>query len=183
MSRDGRTLVYDTGARGSVDTTGRFNSSDLRMVSVGATPTVKALADTPAHEDMADLSPDGSLVAYHSSDRGSRTEIFVETFPNPGGRWQVTTGGGADPVWRADGRELFFMSPGGKVSAVDVERTATGVRFGPARVLFTVPKVHTDVRRFAPFPDGRHFIVLTDAERPAPQHMTVLMNWRSALPD
>ena len=183
VSRDGRMLIYDTGARGSVDREGRFNSSDLQAVSLTGTPTVLPIADTPAHEDMGDLSPDGTLIAYHSSEAGGRREVFVETFPAKGGRWQVTTEGGAEPVWRADGRELFFLTPAGSVAAVDVQHSESGVRFGATRVLFAVRDVHADVRLFAPFPDGRRFIVLTDAKRSVPQRMTVLMNWRSALAD
>jgi dipeptidyl aminopeptidase/acylaminoacyl peptidase len=183
VSRDGTVLVYDTGARGSVDGEGRFNASDLKAVSVESTPRIYPIATTPAHEDMGDISPDGGLIAYHASENADRVEIFVETFPVKAGRWQVTTNGGSNPIWRADGRELFFLTPDRQVASVDVERSAGAVRFGPIRVLFPVPAQHADVRPFAPFPDGRRFLVLTDVPRPVPQKLSVLVNWRSLLPD
>ena len=140
-SRDGRFLIYDTGARGSVDAQGRVNRSDVHALSLDGASTPWAIAATPAQEAMADISPDGSLVAYQSSEIDGRPEVVVETFPKKGGRWQVTTTGGSDPVWRADGRELFFLSPRGEMSSLDVSVDAGSVRFGPSRVLYQIPNL------------------------------------------
>jgi Tol biopolymer transport system component/DNA-binding winged helix-turn-helix (wHTH) protein len=180
---DGRTFVYDTGARGSVDAQGRFNRADLFTLFLDHPRRVQPLATTMAHEAIADIAPDGTLVAYHSSEGGS-TQIFVETFPDKGGRWQVTTTGGLEPLWRADGRELFFLTDQNEIAAVDVIRSPGGVRFGPQRVLFKRPGGAIDqVRSYAPFPDGRRFALLTTLAEPKRQHIVVRLNWRSALPD
>ena len=73
-------LIYDTGARGSVYREGRFNSSYLQAVSLTGTPTVLPISDTPAHEDMGDLSPYCTLIAYHSSEAGGRRESSSRRF-------------------------------------------------------------------------------------------------------
>jgi Tol biopolymer transport system component/DNA-binding winged helix-turn-helix (wHTH) protein len=180
-SRDGRSLVYDTGARGVLDARGRFNRADLFVVSLDRPPRVRPLATTPAHEAIADISPDGTLVAYHSSETGS-TEVFVETFPAKGGRWQVTSSGAIEPMWREDGRELFFLTRRDEVASVEVFRSSEGVRFGPQRVVFKRPGTVDQVRSWAPFPDGQRFVVLAPVSAPKPQQIQVRVNWRSGLP-
>jgi eukaryotic-like serine/threonine-protein kinase len=133
---------------------------------------------------MADISPDGRLVAYQSAEPNERAEVYVETFPVKGSRWQVSVAGGFEPIWRADGREIFFRDPEGRLVAVEVHRDgARGVRFGAPQVLFTPsPNMHWSVRIYAPFPDGQRFVIVTEAARPAPQKLTAIVNWRSALP-
>ena len=182
-SPDGRFVVYDTGAKGSHDAAGRTNRADLHIVALDGEPRTRPLASTPAHEAIADISPDGTLVAYHSSEAGG-TEVFVETFPDKRGRWQATTTGAIEPLWSANGKELFFLTNHDEVASVEVFRTADGVRFGPQRVLFTRPMGPVDqVRSYAPFPDGQRFLLLTATTAPATQQLTVRVNWRSALPD
>jgi eukaryotic-like serine/threonine-protein kinase len=181
-SPDGRFLIYDTGARPTIDSQGRVNKADLVSVSLEGTPQVRPLATTAAYEALADISPDGTLVAYHSSDAGSN-EVFVETFPKKGGRWQVTTTGGWEPAWNTNGRELFYISSRQELCTVQVDRTGDVVRFGPPRVLFKLEAVaHTTVRRYAPLPDGERFVVLVAESLRVPQRMNVLVNWQSALP-
>ena len=180
-SPDGKFAIYDTGARAAIDSQGRINK-DLMTVSLGSTPRAQPLAATQASESAADFAPDGSLVAYQSSETG-RPEVFVETFPKKGERKQVTTSGGVEPMWRADGRELFFLSSRDELCAVDTTRTGGTVRFGPVRVLFTLQNPPSTVRRYVPLPSGQGFVILTAASHPAAQKMTVLMNWRSALPE
>jgi hypothetical protein len=86
-------------------------------------------------------------------------------------------------MWRADGRELFFLSSRDELCAVDVIRSGGTVRFGPSRVLFTPPNLPKMFRRYAPLPDGQSFIVLTTVSHLTAQRMNVLVNWRSALPE
>jgi DNA-binding winged helix-turn-helix (wHTH) protein len=180
-SPDGKFAIYDTGARGAIDSQGHINK-DLMTVFLDGIRQVRPLAATAAAESTADISPDGKLVAYQSSESG-RPEVFVETFPEKGSRMQVTTTGGVEPVWRADGRELFFLSSRDDLCAVDVIRSGGGVRFGPARVLFRLQNLPSTFRRYTPLPDGQSFVVLTAATHETTQRMTVLVNWRSAFPE
>ena len=73
---------------------------------------------TPFNEGGADFSPDGHWLAYVSDESG-RHEIYVQPYPGPGGKWQISTEGGTEPVWNRNGRELFFRS-GNKMMAVEV---------------------------------------------------------------
>jgi len=73
----------------------------------------------------AQFSPDGRWVAYASNELGSM-EVYVSPFPNMTNKWQVSSGGGQEPRWRKDGRELFYLSQDGKMVAVSV---ATGASF------------------------------------------------------
>ena len=95
-SPDGRFFIYDNGARARLDSQGHVNK-DLFTVSLDRTPRVWPLAATQVAEFNADISPDGTLVAYQSLEAG-RPEVFVETFPQKGGRWQVTTTGASEPT-------------------------------------------------------------------------------------
>ena len=178
-SPDGRFAIVDTGARAAIEARGRINK-DLFVISLDGPGRVQPLAATDASESNADIAPDGKLVAYQTSETG-QTEIIVETFPEKGGRWQVSSSGATEPAWRADGRELFFVSSRDELCAVTVDRAGENVRFGQPRVLFRVNNPTHQTRRYAPFPDGQRFMVLTEAP-PAAQQMTFLVNWQSALP-
>jgi len=182
-SADGQFLVYDTGVAAAIDSSGRLNK-DLMVVSLNGSPRVRALAATPAYEGNADVSRDGMLVAYEWSETDrDRPEVFVEPFPEKGERQQVTTNGASEPMWRADGRELFFLSPRNELCAVDVDRSGGRVHFGPPRVLFKLPYLSHALGRYAPLPDGQSFVMLTAQSPLAGQRMTVLVNWRSTLPE
>ena len=110
-SRDGRFLVYRHGRR--EDGFGPVQSSrslgDRRPIVV---------ASEPGSQQNGDISPDGRLMVYSSSESG-RLEVFVKSFPDNTGRRQISTNGGREPAWRGDGRELFFLSED-RVMSVDV---------------------------------------------------------------
>jgi eukaryotic-like serine/threonine-protein kinase len=74
---------------------------------------------TPFRENEGRFSPDGRWIAYRSNESG-RPEVYVQTFPAGGGKWQVSTSGGLLPQWRGDGREVFYTSTDRKLMAVDV---------------------------------------------------------------
>ena len=75
---------------------------------------------TPFAELNGVLSPDGRFLAYQSNESG-RQEIYVQAFPGPGGKWQISTSGGREPQWRADGKELYYRAFDQKVMAVDIQ--------------------------------------------------------------
>jgi hypothetical protein len=110
------------------------------------------------------LSPDGHWLAYSSNETG-RDEVFVQPFPNASqGKWQVSTGGGTEPVWAHSGRELFYRgTTNNDIIAVDVTAIPGGAfRAGAPRVLFA-SGVDTgsgaDERQYAVTPDDRHFVI------------------------
>ena len=83
---------------------------------------------TPFNESAPRFSPDGRWLAYISDESG-RYEIYVQPYPGPGGKWQISTEGGTEPVWNPNGRELFYRS-GDKMMAVDI---ATQPRFAAGK--------------------------------------------------
>ncbi len=128
---------------------------------------------------MADISPDGRLIAYASSESG-KYEVIVENFPEEGGRRQISTNGGKHPVWRRDGRELFFQSDD-TVMAVDVHPGAAGVEWGVPRALFKIPAAQLTSLGFTVSPDGERFVVVVASTPAEPQRFTTLLNWTALL--
>ena len=134
------------------------------------------------HTSGADLharfSPDSRWVAYSSGESG-RQEIFVQPFPNGTGRWRVSTDGGAEPRWRGDGRELFFIGADGQMMAAPVT-TGASFEHGTPRPLF-----RTRISGFAnPYRtsyavtrDGERFLISGIAENATPQSIAVVVNW------
>ena len=80
-----------------------------------------------AYEIQARFSPDNRWIGYASNETG-RWEVFVEPFPQYGPRWQVSADGGSQPLWRRDGKELFFLAPGGKLMVASVNTGETFAR-------------------------------------------------------
>src|SRR4029077_10956211 len=98
---------------------------DLWAWPVEGTRQPFPVVQTMFEERDGQFSPDGNWIAYQSNESG-RTEIFVQSFPGPGGKSQVSTGGGAQVRWRKDGRELFYIALDGKLMAVPIRQSADG---------------------------------------------------------
>ncbi len=82
------------------------------------------IAVGPFRELYPYFSPDGKWVAYQSNESG-REEIYVQSFPVASGKFQVSNGGGADPSWRADGKEIYYRSADQKLMAVEIHAGET----------------------------------------------------------
>jgi len=130
---------------------------------------------------QAQLSADGRWVAYASNESG-RYEVYVQSFPTPGAKAQLSVAGGNQPRWARDGKELFYVAADRKLTAVAI-RTDTAVQPGAATALF-------DTHLLDPFPyglpqydvapDGKRFLLLV-AKEAAAVPMTVVLNWTAAL--
>jgi Tol biopolymer transport system component len=107
------------------------------------------------------FSPDGRWLAYMSNESGSY-EAYVRPFPGPGGKWQISTGGGGYPKWSRNGKELFYRTPDSKIMAVTY--TASGDSFHADKPQLWSPGQFTDrglgFYNFDPHPDGKRFAVL-----------------------
>lgn len=138
--------------------------------------------ETPAYESAPQFSPDGHWMAYVSDESG-RVEVYVQPYPGPGGKWQISTDGGNEPVWNHNGRELFYRS-GRKMMAVDIS-TQTSFVAGKPRMLFEGPYLPTSLT----FPDydvsldGQRFLMLkpVEQEQAAPTQINVVLNWTEEL--
>src|SRR5215470_4796371 len=91
-------------------------------------------SQTQFQEGRAQFSPDGHFIAYDSDESGSR-QVYVTYFPGPGGKRQVSAGGGSEPIWRKDGKELFFLAEG-KLMAAEVKASGSSLDIGDPKLLF-----------------------------------------------
>ena len=100
-SPDGRFIAYVT-----VDPK---TAADIWLLPLAGDRKPTPLLQTRFTEQHARISPDGRWMAYSSNESG-RQDVYVTRFPEPGGKWPVSTNGGGFPVWRRDGRELFYRA-------------------------------------------------------------------------
>jgi Tol biopolymer transport system component len=141
-------------------------------------PKSEPFLRTPFNETSPRFSPDGRWLAYYSNESG-RFEIYVQPYPGPGGKWQISTEGGTEPVWNPNGRELFYRS-GDKMMAVDIS-TQAGFAAGKPRMLFegryeTAP---FPIANYDVSPDGQRFLMLKAIKQAqtAPTQINVVLNW------
>jgi Tol biopolymer transport system component/predicted Ser/Thr protein kinase len=134
---------------------------------------------TPANEGAPRFSPDGKWVAYASNESG-RPEVYVQPYPGPGGKWQISADGGTEPVWNRNGHELFYRS-GSRMMSVPVV-TDTSFAVGKPALLFDGAYVAVEFPLVAVnydvSADGERFLLLkeepTDAATP---QINVVLNW------
>jgi serine/threonine-protein kinase len=133
---------------------------------------------TRFNETSPRFSPDGRWLAYVSDESG-RNEVYVQPYPGPGGKWQISTEGGKEPVWNPNGRELFYRN-GDKMMTVDIA-TQPGFAAGKPRVLFEGPydPPPVPVANYDVSPDGQRFLMLksTEQAQSAPTQINVVLNW------
>jgi hypothetical protein len=139
---------------------------------------VQPFLRTPFNEADPRFSPDGRWIAYMSDESG-RSEIYVQPYPGPGGKWQISTDGGTEPVWNRNGRELFYRN-GNRMMAVEIT-TQPNFALGNPRVLFEGPYVLATVpiSNYDVSPDGRRFLMVkpTEQAQAAPTQINVVLNW------
>jgi eukaryotic-like serine/threonine-protein kinase len=155
------------------------NREDVWAIPMNGTDKPFPILQSQASERNARLSPNGQWVAY-VSDETKRDEVYVQHFPTPGNKVQVSTNGGSFPVWSRDGRELYFIGADQKMMAVDVKNsTENGKTFFEAGV----PKALFDVRANEAFDvskDGR-FLMPVPVEQSGSVPLTVVLNWTALL--
>jgi Tol biopolymer transport system component len=137
------------------------------------------LVKTQFGELWATFSPDGKYIAYQSNESG-RAEIYVQEFPDARNKWQVSTNGGVEPYWRADGRELFYRS-GRQIVGVPIQIGSTFTAGAPAPILETRFSASVARGLYRPSPDGQKFLVLEPQAAQLDTPPSVILNWMSAL--
>jgi len=131
----------------------------------------------------AQFSPDGRWMAYASNETGSM-EIYVSPFPSVSAKWQVSRGGGQEPRWPQDGKELFYLSAEGKMMAVPVTASASFEVGSPVALFQThrrQPVSSQDVFSYDVSSDGQRFLVITKVDEANPAPLSVLLNWASEM--
>jgi Tol biopolymer transport system component len=129
----------------------------------------------------AALSPDGKWLAYDTDETG-RPEVYLMPFLHGGGKWQLSTSGGGCSRWRADGKELFYMSLDNKLMSVEISEQASSVVIGKVQPLFQAnPVPRAPECMYDVTPDGQKFVVVTLALEPGSQPLTLTLNWPALL--
>lgn len=166
-SPDGKVLVYSE--------RDRAQNYDLWLLALESERKQRPFMETPFNEPVGVVSPDGRSLAYVSNETGI-FEIYVRSFPNPGGKWQISIDGGRQPVWARNGKEIFYRN-GDKMMAVSIE-TEPAFRAGRPVALFE-GKFHLPEVAFAQYdvtPDGERFIMIRDLES-WPTQIQIVQNW------
>lgn len=170
LSPDGERLIFrqmnaDTGA-------------DIGVVSLGNDSEPEMVLATPFDERHATVSPDGRWTAY-TSDESGRPEVYVQSFPELGGKWQISSEGGSEPMWSHDRKELFYRNDNKMMAvAISTEPELTAAR---ALVLFEGAYERVGGEASANYDvasDGRFLMVRSEGDpRATEQQINVVLNW------
>lgn len=161
VSPDGRFLVYS-------------DFDDIWILPLTGDDEPEPLVSASRAQTEPRFSPDGRWIAYVSDESG-REEIYVQPFQRAGGRTLISTAGGQKPLWRGDGRELFFYGEGA-VQSVPI-RTEPEFQAGTPAALFALP----GLQDFDVMPDGDRFLVIQRDVSAFPSEVHVVVNWFSEL--
>jgi len=173
-SPDGRFLLFTNGSRET--------KLDLWTLPMEGDQKPSPFLKTPANEVQGQFSPDQHWVAYTSDESGT-WEVYLESFPATGREWVVSIGGGAEPHWRKDGKELFYLSAGRNLMAVSITLGASPLIERP-HVLFRAPVLSTSNifrDQYAVSSDGQRFLVGSVDKASKQDPITVLSAWPSLL--
>ena len=168
-SRDGKYILYT-------------RDIDLWLLTL---PELKSnlFLKAPSVLTNGQFSPDGKWVAYASNETG-KWEIYVTSFPEARGKWQVSTGGGEQPRWRGDGKELFYLSSDGKIMAAPVTTGANFDASTPVVLFQTTPRQpipRYDLFVYDVTRDGQRFLILTQLKQAETTPMSIVLNWTAKL--
>jgi serine/threonine protein kinase len=168
-SADGRFLVYDR-----LDPK---TANDVWVLPLDGGAEPRALLHESYNESQAQFSPDGRWIAYVSDESGI-AQVYVQSFPDLTGKWQISRGG-TQPRWARGGKELFYLALDRKLVAVSYESADT-FEIGKTEVLFeTKLPPAVDHHTYAVAPDGRFLLDTPVAEASAP--LTLVQNWTALL--
>jgi Tol biopolymer transport system component len=169
-SADGRQILFER-----VDGQGR---ASIWIRDLDGDEAARSLSPETASEFMADLSPDGRWIAF-ASDTSRRREVYVRRVDGVGGAILVSDAGGSQPLWRRDGRELFYVDARERMVAVPIA-PGDPLRLGTPEPLFAARLEETDSRQYDAFDDGQRF-ALNRAVSTANSPMVVILDWRTLL--
>ena len=159
--------------------------SDLWLLPLFGDQKPAPFIQTEFSETQGRFSPDGRWIAYASNESGP-FQVYVQSFPTSGGKWQVSTGGGAQPQWRRDGKELFYLAPDRKLMAAEVNGAGPTFVAGVLKPLF---EAHVNsifpgagnATYYAVTGDGQRFLVNTLVGDSTPVPLTIVLNWTAGL--
>jgi Tol biopolymer transport system component len=174
-TKDNRFIVYGVGA-----------GSQLMVLPLsGDRKPFPFLASSSFNYAQARVSPDGKWLAYYSNESG-RNEIYVQDFPKPTSKFQISTDGGISARWRRDGKEIFYLSPDNVLMAVSVRTTDKTVDVSKPVPLFNIGAGPSGLvgygtrQQYDVTADGQRFLVNANITQANENPVTVVWNWLAA---
>ena len=173
-SPDGRFLLF-----AGIDPQTRI---DLWVLPVSGDRKPLPFLKTPFDERHGQFSTDGKWIAYQSNESG-RFEIYVQPFPGPGGKFQISTNGGAQPRWNKNGKEIFYVSLDSKMMTAPVKLSSDGqsLETGTPAALFPVRiaggPMPVNKQQYAVSSDGQRFLVNLEVGEGTASPITLIYNW------
>jgi Tol biopolymer transport system component/predicted Ser/Thr protein kinase len=169
LSRDGKYLAYFL--------FNAQNNFDIMVLPLFGDRKPIPFVHSSFNETLPRFSPDGHWIAY-VSDASGRNEIYVQPFPGPGGKWQISTAGGNEPCWRGDGKELFYLGLDSRLMSVEV-KAGSGFEAGVPAPLFPMIATPDGWTRYAATSDGKRFLVVAPERSQTLTPTTVVLNWNA----
>jgi eukaryotic-like serine/threonine-protein kinase len=169
-SPDGKFLVFQQAPRGT---------NEIWVLPLAGERKPFPLLQAQSAVIASAFSPNGKWLSYCSSESGEQ-KIYVVSFPGPGGKWQVSPGGGCYPRWRRDGKELFYLSADNKIMAAEVRGDALSFAVGTVNPLFETRVYRSAFGAFDVTADGQRFIVAYEPGQPNVA-ITLVENWDAEL--
>jgi Tol biopolymer transport system component len=176
--REGNTLVYMI--------QGNNTDRTLNAVSLDGNSPPELLSKDQFASDEHHVSPDGRWLAYISQESG-HFEVYVEPFRGRGEKVRVSPNGGGQPRWRGDGKEIFYLSPDGRLMAATVRETPTGLEVGIPTMLVPADRLKAvvqgmDYDDYAVTSNGQRFLMKVAASKDIGQRIHVLLDWTPPVP-
>lgn len=174
-SKDGRFLLYEQHRAGT--------NRDLWILPMTGDRKPFLFLQTEFDETHAQFSPDSRWIAYVSNESG-RPEVYVQSFPASGGKWQVSVDGGDQPQWRPDAKEIFYMRPDRKLMAVSVTAGDSFQQGAPAALFQTRVETSNSTgarNNYLVTADGQRFLVNNIILDSGSQPINVVINWTAQL--
>ncbi|MEO8099323.1 MAG: protein kinase [Acidobacteriota bacterium] len=166
-SRDGKWIVFRP-----------LKETSVRLLTYGE-HKAQTVGSGTARIDETHVSPDGRWVTFNSIESGDY-EVYVAAFPSFQQKRQISVGGGSQPQWRGDGKELYYLAPDRRLWAVDI-KSGSILETGAPRPLFQTKIAYAPVvHQYAPSPDGQKFYVAEPSGEDRPE-LRVIVNWPALL--
>ena len=166
-SDDGRNVIFTR--------SGGSGKNELWVLPMDGEGKAAPYLPTPSSAAQGSLSPDGKWMAYASSESGAM-DIYVAPFPNPTSKWRISTAGGMQPRWRADGKELFYLTPDKTLMAVSIPSPDRAAVPAPLFQTRATGYFYASRQDYSPSQDGQRFLV-NSMLAPGSQSIEVLLGW------
>jgi protease II len=172
-SADGKTILFHT--------TRPNRGGSIWMLPLEGNRKPSRVIETAFETTNARLSPNSRWLAYSSNESG-KLEVYIQSFPPSGSKWQISTNGGDEPQWRRDGKELFYLARDNHLMAVDVKTESSDFQAGIPKPLFEIHRTPA-LRRshYVVTGNGQRFLVVSPLEETTVAPITVVTNWAAGL--